>query len=366
LGKEITMNKRLLMAAGAVCAFCALSVPAQNKQYKGAEMFSYEQVKYGKFEVRMRTAYGSGTLSTFFTYFNDSWKGSPEPWREIDLEVLGKDKNHFQSNIITGNASNRSTSEAHHQFNFNLCDDYHTYCVEWTPDYVAWFLDGKEVRKTSSGQQINDLRDKPQSFRFNLWIANDKNWVGDFNAGILPVYQYLNWFRYYEYTPGSGPGGSNFTLKFQDDFNKFDANRWGKGDYTFAENLTDFSTSNIVVKEGYLILCLTNSSSLGHSGSVPKDAAIGTIQQGVSNSISESKFTWKNPYLSFTNSKSQKVKLQFFTLQGKEAGMIDFGERSEGTHSLDISSIVNNSAHSMLIVKAPGAEGIKPHLLNLR
>lgn len=267
------MVRQLFLAAAFLTVVPLASFAAKN--YNGAELYSSESVKYGRFDIRMKTIAGSGTVSSFFTYYNESYVGGSEPWREIDIEVLGKSTSIWQSNIITGNLTSKQTSEKLHP-STNLNQDYHTYSLEWTPDYIAWYFDGQEVRRDTKTQQVTDCQSKNQSYRMNLWISDQPAWVGQFNESILPVYQFINWMSYSEYTPGKGPNGSNFTLKWKDDFNSFDTQRWGAGDWTFDGNLVDFAKENIVVKDGYCILCLTKSSQKGFNGTVPKDNAVPT------------------------------------------------------------------------------------------
>lgn len=260
------MNKLFLYCTAVLLT---INSAAAAKDYNGAELYSKNTVKYGRFDVRMRTIAGSGVVSSFFTYYNNSYLGSPEPWVEIDIETLGKSSNIFQSNIITGNAANKITSEQLHTCD-NLAQNYHTYSVEWTPNYIAWFFDGKEVRRTT-GSQVTACQAKEMSYRFNAWISDVPAWVGTFNPSILPAYQYINWVKYSRYTPGAGLNGSDFTADWQDNFDSFDASRWGKGDWTFDGNLVDFSPNNIVIKDGYCIICLTRVGATGFSGEVPKD-----------------------------------------------------------------------------------------------
>lgn len=266
------MNKLVLYCAGALLS---INSAAAAKDYNGAELYSINTVKFGRFDVRMRTISGSGIVSSFFTYYNNSYLGSPEPWQEIDIETLGKTNNIFQTNIITGNAASKITSEQVHTFD-NLSQNYHTYTVEWTPQYIAWFFDGKEVRRTT-GSQVTACQVKEMSYRFNAWISDVPAWVGAFSPSVLPVYQYINWIKYSKYTPGAGPNGSDFTADWQDNFDSFDASRWGKGDWTFEGNLVDFSPNNIVVKDGYCIICLTKIGATGFSGEVPKDQGTSSI-----------------------------------------------------------------------------------------
>ncbi len=248
------------------------------KDYSGAELYSKETWMYGKFEARMQMAAGSGTVSSMFLYHNDSYLGAPEPWVEIDIEILGKNPNSFQSNIITGYGPGENTkikSEKHHSINPASNESFHTYGIEWTPDYVAWTLDGQVVRKTIKGQgdnnQVQDLGKKPQGLRFNLWSHEDAGWVGAWNDNILPVYQFINWVKVYEYTPGQGDDGSDFKLQWTDDFKTFDTSRWSKGDWTFDGNRVDISPSNIYAKDGMVIIALTKKGQESFNGQVPQD-----------------------------------------------------------------------------------------------
>ena len=232
------------------------------KPYKGAEVYSSQAYQYGRMEMRMRMARGSGLLSTFFTYKSGSELESTF-WEEIDIEVFGKnDVTEWQSNIITGLGS-RTTSEEVHAHTFSLADDYHTYALEWTPDYVAWEVDGVVVRQTTGGQ-VSDLTN-PQTLRFNIWAANDAGWVGAFDDAALPQYQYVNWISYYRYE------GGQFMHEWTDEFDAFDGGRWGRANWTFAENLADFDPNNAVVRDGTLVLALTREGQTGFSGTVPLD-----------------------------------------------------------------------------------------------
>lgn len=262
-----------------------------QKAYKGAEIYSNQSYKYGKYEMRMRMAKGSGILSTFFTYKNGS-ETAGTFWEEIDIEVFGKNNaNTFQSNIITNNP--KKYSEQVHSPGFSLGDGYHTYVLEWTPTYVAWYIDGLLMRKTTGGQ-ATELTNT-QSLRFNLWAANIVSWVGTFDTSVLPVYQFVNWIKYSTYTPGTGNNGADFTLSWTDDFNTFSTTRWSKANWTFGENLTDFDPNNVLVKDGYLVLALTKSGQTGLTGSVPLDDAVTVSLDESINSLNSVK-CYPNPF----------------------------------------------------------------------
>ena len=245
---------------------------AEAKAYKGAEVYSRESALYGRMEMRMRMIRGSGLLSTFFTYKNGS-EMSGATWEELDVEILGKnDAKTWQSNIITGNP--RVTSEQVHTSPTSLADGYHTYALEWTPDYVSWSVDGTVVRKTEGGQTSSLIN--AQSLRFNVWSSDVTSWVGAFDEAALPAYQFVNWIKYYRYDNGQ------FTLDWTDDFEAFDFDRWAKGNWTFDGNRVDFDPANAVVKDGTLILAITTEAETGFSGTVPKDGDGGSAESGCS------------------------------------------------------------------------------------
>ena len=239
---------------------------AQNKPYKGGEILSNQQYRYGKMEVRMRSAKASGVLSTFFTYKNGSEK--PDTfWEEIDIEIFGKQNSgEWQSNLITGqgNGGALQRSEGRH-FQSGLGDGYHTYTIEWSPNRVRWLVDGRIIRTTNGGQA--GLMRSPHSFRFNIWNPNIPEWVGPFSGNDLPVFQYVNWIKYYAWN-GSGFASSPTWV---DNFNSFDTNRWTKANFTFAENQADFVPANVVVKNGILVLALTRAGQTGFRGTPPAD-----------------------------------------------------------------------------------------------
>ncbi len=246
------------------------------KDYSGAELYSQETFEYGKFEARMLMAAGSGLVSSMFLYNDSSWMGGECPWVEVDIEILGKNPSSFQSNIITGNASAKVTSEKHHNLDVPANATYHTYAMEWTPTYVAWFVDGVLMRKTQidSSDTKNQVAAliRNQSLRFNLWSSEVPAWVGAWDDSILPVHQYINWVKVYKYTPGIGENGSDFTLYWTDDFSEdFNSSRWGRGNWTFDENRVDMHPDNINVVDGTLIISITKAGEEGFSGTVPVD-----------------------------------------------------------------------------------------------
>jgi endo-1,3-1,4-beta-glycanase ExoK len=254
-----------------LCLFIAITLGSvahlvNAKPYKGAEIYSSDSYLYGRYEMRMRVANASGVLSTFFTYKNGSEIGNTF-WEEIDIEIFGKNNaTEWQSNIILGSSRPTLHTDQIHTAETSLADAYHTYVLEWTPDYVAWFLDGVEVRRITGTSTVTSLTN-PQSLRFNIWSSESVAWAGAWDDSLLPVYQFINYIDYkaYNATTKSFEGG------WRDDFNNFDSARWAKANWSFDGNRVDFAPENALIKNGILVLALTTENATGFSGTPPAD-----------------------------------------------------------------------------------------------
>lgn len=254
-------NNRTKLFLGTVCAVLLATATVEAKSYKGAEVDSMKSFLYGRMEMRMRMIRGGGLISTFFTYKTGS-ELSGAFWEEIDIEVFGKDgAKSWQSNIMSNFP--RDHSEETHPVENSLADDYHTFTLEWAPDYISWLFDGKEVRRTEGGQ-AKDLT-HAETLRFNAWSSEVASWAGEFDESVLPAYQFVNWIKYYRYEDGK------FVWDWTDEFDSWDDKRWSKATWTFDQNRVDFDPANAVVKDGALILAITKEGATGFTGSVPVD-----------------------------------------------------------------------------------------------
>ncbi|MEL1230748.1 MAG: family 16 glycosylhydrolase [Candidatus Neomarinimicrobiota bacterium] len=228
-----------------------------SRDYRGAELRTVEPLLYGKFEVRYKPAQGEGLVSSFFTYNVDH---PNTPWNEIDIELLGRFPNVVDMNVIT--------NTSHLRTHFTTLDthiDFHEYGFEWTPEYVAWFINGEEVYRQTD-DHIADLV-YPSKLMMNIWNPIYDDWVGIWDDRVLPRFAYYDWVRYSSYTPGNGNSGTdnNFTFQWQDDFDEFDENRWEKKhNHTWNGNQSTFIRENIIFENGYLILCLTDDENIGY------------------------------------------------------------------------------------------------------
>ncbi len=77
------LKRRCAALALALAGACLPAHHAEAKPYKGAEVYTQSQHRFGRMEVRMRGTSGSGILSTFFTYKQGS-EVAGAVWEEIE------------------------------------------------------------------------------------------------------------------------------------------------------------------------------------------------------------------------------------------------------------------------------------------
>jgi hypothetical protein len=228
------------------------------KDYKGAEYRTKEAYLYGRFEASYKPPQGNGFLASFFTYHEIT---TTKEWNEIDFEILGRNDQDVQ---VTSIGPGQKVRNSHQWVPFNTYADFHRYAFEWTPEYIAWFVDDQEIYRQTQAHIAEFKYD--QKIMMNIWPPEYSTWVGTLDDRVLPVFAYYDWIKYAAYTPGSGNTGTNnnFTVQWQDDLDSWDQNRWEKGTHTWGGNNCDMTPENVVFKDGQMILCLTKASPLGY------------------------------------------------------------------------------------------------------
>jgi len=218
--------------------------------YKSGSVSTYEKFTYGKFVTRMKAPNKKGTVSSFFTY----WDGPgfyAGGWNELDVEIVPSvEGTPLSTNVIFGDGTNKL--EKHDYVDqFNPKDEWHTYQFEWTPHYISFSIDGKEIRHLS-GDSVDavKLMNKEQSVRMNFWTPTFHSW----GQGMLPaempwyvLYDYVEVFTYNEHN-------NEFEFHWRDDFNNFDAGRWHKASGGFEANSSVFYPSQVYTSGGNLVL----------------------------------------------------------------------------------------------------------------
>ena len=204
-----------------ITALIAFAGVAEATRYKSGAVTGYEKFTYGKFITRMKAPNKKGTVSSFFTYWNgpDFYSNG---WNELDIEIVPSiEKNPLSMNIIYGD--DKSKRETHdYMRNFDPKDDWHIYEMAWTPEFIAWSIDNKEVRRVNSGDPSISHMKKGQSIMMNFWTPTFESWGKGFDAADMP------WYVHYDYVEAHvwNNETSGFDFHWRDDFEHLDAHKW--------------------------------------------------------------------------------------------------------------------------------------------
>lgn len=259
-------NRRLRFGA-ALAIILGLIIPAFSwaKDYKGVEMITHNTYKYGAVEARIRAAEGSGLITAFFYWKNDSELEWTE-WQEQDFEIFGKN-GRYQTQVMTPGDPRTENVELH-SLPTLAWDKYYTYRMEWTPNYLAFYIDGKLVRKETDQEVFAKLLDparaEPAQLRLSLW-AGDYNWSGYLDTSKLPGATYVEFFQTYTYDEST----ETFTLDWRDDFDFMDYSHWWFANWTFEYAVNDYVQQNATTVDGKLILTLTTNEMSGQFPMTP-------------------------------------------------------------------------------------------------
>ncbi|HET9956672.1 MAG TPA: family 16 glycosylhydrolase [Polyangiaceae bacterium] len=248
-----------LFAPALLVALC----PKPALAVASAELYNTQAYVYGRFEARIRYAPGDGVISSFFLWKEGSEKDGAY-WNELDFEKLNSNCR-MQTNAIFGNPE--SGHEQSHTDLGEICAGYHDYAFEWTPSYISWVVDGREIRREagSIATAFSQNATAGMTFHFNVWPGN-ANFGGNFDPAILPTRQYISWVRYSSFKNGS------FQKEWQEDFQGTGVpSGWAVGSWASPLNLSTHNASNVTFASGIAVLSLTSDNGTGFSGDPPKD-----------------------------------------------------------------------------------------------
>lgn len=242
------MKRYVFLAAVSIAVLASQA----SAQFVGIYYLPNIDIKFARIEARLKQAAGSGFVNTFYLI---SAVAEENNWWEMDfVETVGARPYGFETVFHIDHNQTWQTDAyrySHHNHPFNLYEDYHTYWFEWAPYYVAFGMDNKTYRILET-RQDGSLHDQSWSCghpQYDSWgdfvHPAYQNWIEQFRTGAedmklditcwqgcnpqwcgeLPTdgstcgnAYIMSWFRYYDYTPEEGHGGSDWTLVDWDHF----------------------------------------------------------------------------------------------------------------------------------------------------
>ncbi|WP_288241563.1 family 16 glycosylhydrolase [uncultured Bacteroides sp.] len=190
---------------GVVCADVSNGTLKIIAQKVGDEVYSVRMNtrtnwKYGYFEARLKLPKGKGTWPAFWM-LPDPFISWPDGG-EIDImEEVGYDPNQVLSTIHCGayNGSN-GKQKGNGSYIATAQTEFHVYAVEWTEDYLCFFIDGKEHFRYMNDKTGTATWPFTTSFNLKLNLAWGGNWGGaqGIDESALPATYEIDYVRVFQ------------------------------------------------------------------------------------------------------------------------------------------------------------------------
>lgn len=160
---------------------------------------------YGIFEARIKLPKGKGTWPAFWMMpCNNDFVANPWPkCGEIDImEEVGVNPNYTSSSLHTEKFNHvMETQITKERLTAGAEDGFHVYRLEWTPDYIKTYVDGKELLNFN-----NDGKNDVGSWPFNkpFYVILNLAWGGDWGGmkgvdeSALPVQMEVDYVRVFQ------------------------------------------------------------------------------------------------------------------------------------------------------------------------
>ena len=155
---------------------------------------------YGKFEARIKIPFGQGIWPAFWM-MGDVRAGWPAKG-EIDIvENIGREPATVHGTIHGPGYSGAQAIGAPFSLpdGQRFCDDFHLFAVEWEPDAIRWYVDGRQYHAVTPASLPRGARwvyDRPFYLLLNLAVGGD--WPGDPDStSNFPQTMWIDYVRVY-------------------------------------------------------------------------------------------------------------------------------------------------------------------------
>lgn len=160
--------------------------------------------KYGYFEAKIKLPKGKGTWPAWWMMpANNDYTSNPWPHcGEIDImEEVGVVPNEVSCTVHTTKYNNGNTPTEHWAKNIGTAEsDFHTYALEWTPDYLQFYCDGQPTLKYTKDGTGKDQWPFDVPFYPILNLAWGGSWGGmnGVDESVLPCQMQVEYVRIYQ------------------------------------------------------------------------------------------------------------------------------------------------------------------------
>lgn len=160
-----------------------------------------KEFKYGKFEIRAKLPKGRGTWPAIWMLSTDIGKVGWPKCGELDImEHVGFDPNKVHFNIHCQAYNHVKGTGKGAAVDFPKPEDWHVYGMEWFPDHIDFFLDGKKTFTFTKEKDDVDVWpfDKPHYLLINFAVGGAWGGQKGVDDALFPAKYEIDYVRYYE------------------------------------------------------------------------------------------------------------------------------------------------------------------------
>lgn len=198
-----------------MCIIHCRKEKAGDKEYTGGGIISKKYFRYGYYEARIKCPTGAGWHTSFWMMDNHHTKSDssqveldPLETNSIDLHEFSTDYHQWRSDIGHMKRYQRvKTPDA-------PLNEFHVYGMEWKPDSVDFYFDGKLVRtakdltqqlpkeEKAAGKKplVRDISDTEKN-DVQIWFTSLGTWLGNtekIDDSALPESAQCDYIRFFE------------------------------------------------------------------------------------------------------------------------------------------------------------------------
>ena len=156
------------------------------RDYTAASISSQDQYLFGKFEANIQASNVPGVVTGFFLHRNS-------PRQEIDIEIAGNRPDRLLINVFFNPGGEGAIfdygyrgSPCYVELGFDASKSSHRYTIEWNPNEIRWYVDGKLVHRRVIWDPT-PIPHLPMTLHFNNWITRSTQLAGRINYRNLPA-----------------------------------------------------------------------------------------------------------------------------------------------------------------------------------
>jgi GR25 family glycosyltransferase involved in LPS biosynthesis len=156
------------------------------RKYSSAALSSHGSFLHGRFEAVLRPSRVPGVVTGIFLH-RDS------PRQEIDIEFLGKHPRHMLTNVYYNPGGSGARFDYGYRgtpilvdLGFDATEDHHSYSIEWSPDQLRWYVDGRLVHRRANWDPT-PIPHLPMRFHLNVWPCRSRELAGRLRDRCLPA-----------------------------------------------------------------------------------------------------------------------------------------------------------------------------------